>query len=284
MIRSIGPILWAYDLEWAPDPQAGRRLYGLSDAVSDVDVVGEMWRLGGATEENPTPFLKMILCRVLSIAVVQRTVGRDGRTDLKLLWLPRDETDPAQCSEAALLKTFLDAIGKHKPQLVGYNSSGSDFRILIQRGVVNGIMAGEFCAKPDRPQGADYFHRYGDHHLDLMELLAGWGRFDRHPSLHEVAVLSGIPGKFETEGEQVAQMWLSGRLRKIIEYNCFDALSTYLLWLRMVYFSGLLQSGQYEEEQGLLKDLLLEMSEKPETAFLERYLEEWDRLQGLSGL
>jgi len=238
-----------------------------------------MWRRGGATEENPTPFLKMILCRVLSIAVVQRTV-REGTVNLNLLWLPRDEKDPAQAAEASILGTFLDAIGKHKPQLVGYNSSGSDLRILIQRGVVNGLRAHEFCAKPNHGSPGDYFHRYSDSHIDLLELLAGWGGGGRSPSLHEITVLSGIPGKFESEGEQVAHLWLSGRHRQIVEYNCFDALSTYLLWLRMAHFSGLLTPEQYEEEQGQLKDLLFELAERPETAFLERYLDEWERLQG----
>ncbi len=66
MIRSVGAKVWAYDLEWAPDPRSGRRLYRIADDVSDLDVIGEMWRRGGATEENPTPFLKMIFCRVLS--------------------------------------------------------------------------------------------------------------------------------------------------------------------------------------------------------------------------
>jgi hypothetical protein len=284
MIRSVLSPLWAFDLEWAPDPQAGRVLYPLPADLSDVDAVGEMWRRGGATEEKPTPFLKMIQCRVVSIAAVQRTASRDGAPDLKLLWLPRDTADPEQIVEAAMIGKFLEAIGRHKPQLVGFNSSSSDLRILIQRAVVHGLSAPAFCERPNKPwEGPDYFARDNERHLDLLDVLAGWGRGDQRPSLHEAAVLSGIPGKFDAEGEQVAQLWLTGHHRQIVEYNCFDALTTYLLWLRVAHFAGHFSRAQYEDEQGLLKDLLLEMTEQPETAFLERYLDEWERLQTVTG-
>ncbi len=282
MIRDIKSPLWAFDIEWAPDPVAGRRLYDLPAAMSDVEVVGEIWKRGGATEENPTPFLKLIQCRVVSIAAVQRTARKDGSPDLKLLWLPRDAKDAAQREERAIVARFLDAVGKNHPQLVGYNSQGSDLRILIQRAIVGGFSSPEFCKRPAKPwEGVDYFARDSDWHLDLMQLLCGWGRADgkSHATLHEAAVLSGIPGKFETDGLEVAQLWLAGRYREIVEYNCFDALTTYLLWLRMAHFVGLLHDTAYESEQGALKDYLLEEAEKPETAFLERYLDEWDRLQ-----
>jgi len=282
MIREIKSPLWAFDLEWAPDPRAGRRLYGLSETMTDVEVVGEMWKRGGATEENPTPFLKLILCRVVSIAAVQRTARKDGPPDLKLLWLPRDANDAAQCEERAIVGRFLDAIGRNRPQLVGYNSQGSDIRILVQRAVVGGLSSPDFCKRPGKPwEGVDYFARESEWHLDLMQLLCGWGRADgkSHSTLNEAALLSGIPGKFEADGMDVAQLWLTGRRREIVEYNCFDALTTYLLWARMAHFAGLLTDAAYEAEQDALKDYLLELVEKPETAFLERFLDEWDRLQ-----
>lgn len=283
MIREIKSPLWAFDIEWVPDPVAGRRLYGLSEQTPDIEVVGEMWKRGGATEENPTPFLKLIQCRIVSIAAVIRTARKDGAPDLKLLWLPRDPNDPTQREERAIIGRFLDGIGKNHPQLVGYNSQASDMRILIQRAVVNGIASPEFCRRPAKPwEGADYCSaRESDWHLDLMQLLCGWSRADgkSYAMLHEAAVLSGIPGKFEGDGLGVAQLWLAGRWREIVEYNCFDALTTYLLWLRMAHFAGLFNDEAYANEQDALKDYLLSESEKPETAFLERYLDEWDRLQ-----
>ena len=281
MFKSVQPLLWAFDAEWAPDPTAGRILYHLPDETTDAEAVVEMWRRGGATEEDPTPFLKTILCRVLSIAAVQRKV-KNNEVELSLLWLPRDVQDPAQQSESHVIGTFLHAIGKHKPQLVGYNSHSADLKIMIQRAVVNGLSAPDFCQRPDKPwEGADYFARGSEMNIDLMEILGSWGKATL--SLNEVAALSGIPGKFETAGEQVARMWLSGQWKEIIEYNCFDALTTYLVWLRMAHLGGHFNREQYDEEQERLRHSIMEWMDKPDMQFLEKYLEEWERLQIATG-
>lgn len=281
MFKTVHPLVWAFDAEWAPDPVAGRVLYGLPADLPDAEVVVEMWRRGGATEEDPTPFLKTVLCRVLSVAAVQRKVKGDD-VELSLLWLPRDVADPAQQEETSILGTFLQAIGKHRPQLVGFNSHSADLKILSQRAVVKGLAAPEFCRRPDKPwEGADYFARGSDMNIDLLEILGSWGKAGL--SLHELASLSGIPGKFEAAGEQVATMWLTGRWKEIVQYNCYDALTTYLVWLRTAHFAGHLDPARYEEEQHLLRESIMEWTDKPELQFLEKYLEEWERLQEATG-
>ena len=282
MIRSVQDHIWAFDCEWVPDPQAGRLLYKLPADMPDRDVLAVMWRENGATPEEPTPFLKTVLCRVISIAAVRRRV-KGNEVKLDLLWLPREPDNAEQQAETNVVGTFLQALGKFKPQLVGYNSRASDLRILVQRAVALGIAAPEFCHRPDKPwEGVDYFHRDNEWHLDLMEMLSGWGARGG-VALHEIATLSGIPGKFETDGMQVAPMWLDGRLREIVRYNCFDALTTYLLWLRMAHFAGLFDDARYEDEQNLVRELIMQLGEQPETEFLNRYFEEWERLQALTG-
>lgn len=281
MIRKIHDHIWAFDCEWVPDAQAGRLLYRLPAEMPEREVLNVMWQKGGATPEDPTPFLKTVLCRVVSIAAVRRRV-RDGETKLDLLWLPRNPDAAEDAAEKNVVGTFLQALGKYKPQLVGYNSRSADLRILVQRGVAMGIAAPDFCHRPDKPwEGVDYFHRDNEWHLDLMEMLSGWG--SRGVALHEIATLSGIPGKFQSEGEQVAPMWLDGRLRDIVQYNCFDALTTYLLWLRMARFAGLLDAAGYDDEQQSVRDLIMNMAEQPETEFLTKYFDEWERLQALTG-
>jgi len=282
MIRSIQDHIWAFDCEWVPDPQAGRLLYGLPADMPDRDVLGVMWKQAGATPEDPTPFLKTVLCRVVSIAAVRRRV-RGGEVKLDLLWLPRDPADPEQQKESNVIGTFLQALGKYKPQLVGYNSRASDLRILVQRAIAIGLAAPEFCQRPDKPwEGVDYFHRDNDWHLDLLEMLSGWGARGG-VALHEIATLSGIPGKFQADGEQVAPMWLDGKWAEIVHYNCFDALTTYLLWLRMAHFAGHFDDARYEDEQQLVRDLIMNLSEHPETEFINLYFDEWERLQALTG-
>lgn len=282
MIRSVQDHLWAFDCEWVPDPRAGRLVYGLPADLPDRDVLAAMWKRGGATAEDPRPFLKTVLCRVVSVAAVQRRRA-NGEVKLNLLWLPRDPADAAQADEARVVGTFLQALGRHRPQLVGYNSRGADLRILVQRGVALGLAAPEFCRRPDKPlEGVDYFHRDNEWHLDLMEILGGWGS-RAHVSLHEIATLSGIPGKFQADGEEVAPLWLDGRLADIVRYNCYDALTTYLVWLRAAHFAGLFDAQQYDDEQTLVRELIMDLAEQPETAFLTAYFDEWERLQALTG-
>jgi 3'-5' exonuclease len=280
MFKFIHSKVWAFDVEWIPDPAAGRLLYQLPQSISDEEVIREMWKMGGATDEEPMPYLKTTICRVVSISALVRTAS-GGEIKLHLQSLPRDPKVAEQISEAHIVGTFLDAVGTHRPQLVGFNSRSADLKILIQRGLANGIQAEGFCTRPDKPwEGVDYFARTSDWHIDLLEILGGWGKST--PSLHEMATVCKIPGKLSGDGQQVAPLWLKGELAKIVAYNEFDALTTYLLWLRLAHFGGFLTTDQYEHEQELLRQLLATESEEPERSHLKDYLAEWEALRTVS--
>ena len=272
--------VWVFDAEWVPDPLAGRVLYDLPVTATDREVVEVMWQRNGATEDDPMPYLKTILCRVVSIAAVIRRATPDGDVKVLLHSLPTDTESPEACDEAAILSRFLTGVGHAKPQLVGYNSQAADLKIFMQRGIVRGITAVDFCRRPEKPwEGKDYFVRGGDWHIDLKDVVSGWGRTT--PSLHEIARLSGIPGKIGVDGQQVAQMWLEGDLQRIVHYNEYDALTTYLVWLRIAYFGGFFSAQQYYQEQQRVRALIAEKIQSPRYAHLMTYQEEWDRLRAL---
>lgn len=284
MFKQVGSKVWAFDAEWIPDPTAGRMLYGMADEPDDHAVMEKMWLEGGGSEENPMPYLKTIVCRLVSISAVVRSARPDGQVSLNLLSLPRDVDDPEQASEAHIISTFLEAIGDHKPQLVGYNSNSADLKILLQRGVRNGIQATEFCRRPDKPwEGIDYFARGTDAHVDIKEVVGGWGKST--PSLHELAVVSGIPGKMETDGQQVASLWLNGELDRIVSYNETDALTTYAVWLRLAFFAGHFSPDQYQQEQQRIRELIQHLvTARPAsqaTSHLTAWESEWDRLTSM---
>jgi predicted PolB exonuclease-like 3'-5' exonuclease len=278
VFKSVAEKVFAFDLEWVPDPATGRAAYDLQAEMPDGEVVEEMWRRGGATEEDPRPYLKTVLCRIVSIAAVIRAKRADGSVELVLHSLPEDTTEPS--SEAEMISRFLGRVGKDRPQLVGYNSSGADLPILLQRGVAAGISAADFCKRPEKPwQGSDYFPRYGDDHIDLMDVLGGTGR--GRPSLNELATASGIPGKMGTDEGEVVDLWSSGEYQRIAEYNRCDALTTYLLWLRTAHFAGFFSDEQYDAEAGEVRDLLLSKAEEPGYSHLSEYLRRWEELSGL---
>jgi len=277
MIKNVKSRVWAFDLEWVPDPMAGRLVYGLGDDLTDLEVLQEMWRRGGATDDNPQPYLKVNLCRVVSVAAVERRSRPDGTVGLNLLSLPRDVGDMDQAAESHVVGTFLDALSDHRPQLVGFNSSGADIPILLQRGLVLGLTAPGFCERPDKPwEGIDYFARGSDWNIDLKDAVGAWGIAS--PSLHELAVQSGIPGKMDVDGAAVVELWLADDLHRIVQYNEFDAITTYLVWLRLAHFAGFFDDDAYREEQGLVEQLVTTAIAAGKV-HLQAYLEEWRRLQ-----
>lgn len=271
----MGQRVCAFDLEWVPDAPSGRRVYGLPATMPDAEVFQVMWEQGGATEDKPRPYLKTALCRVVSVAAVIREQQRNGEVALRLTALPKQADQPM--AEGELIHTFLGYVGQQKPQLVGFNSQTSDLPILLQRGMVTGISVKSFCQRPDKPwEGTDYFARHTEAHIDLKNLVSGWGIGT--PSLHELAAAMGIPGKLGTDGSSVVDLWVEGNLRAIVEYNHFDALTTYLVWLRTALFAGFFSLEQHQAEEHRVRHLLLQQIELG-NHHLARYLERWNSFQ-----
>lgn len=285
MIRTIGETVVAFDCEWIPDAASARLLVPDAEGLDEATLLDRLWALNGATEAEPRPFVRLMQSRVVSVAMLMRVAPKTpgGTPELRLVWLPKDPDDPACRAERKVVGSFLAAVGRSHPQLVGFNSRNSDLRILAQRALALGIPAKGFLNRPAKPwEGVDYFARDNEASIDLMELIAG-GFSGRNAavSLHEAATLCGIPGKFGTHGDEVLALWQAGRYRDIVQYNCFDALTTYLLWLRLAWISGRFATDEYENERALLRDYVMGLCEEPETAFLEAYLTEWDRLEAI---
>ena len=279
MLKFIAPEVWSFDAEWIPDVATGRRVYDLAEAATDDEVLRHMWSAGGATEEAPQPYLKTVLCRVVSVAVVIRKCDEAGTVSLKLHSLP--PTDTPGLDERELIDRFLSAIGKAKPQLVGFNSLSADLPILIQRAIVNGVTSPRFCARPGKPwEGVDYFSKASDYSIDLKDELGSWGKGT--PSLHEIATASGIPGKIDTSGHDVVQLWREGKIDRIVQYNECDALTTYLLWLRLAHLSGLLGTGAYLDEQAQLESYLTTLVASSAKSHIEAFLARWRQLRSLT--
>ncbi len=279
MFKSVHNKVWAFDVEWVPDPVAGRLVHEFPEDMPDGDIVAGMWKRGGATEEEPRPFLKTVLCKVVSLSMVSRT-SKDGQTRVALHSIPQiGETDEDRKSESHIVGTFLEEVGKSKPQVVGYNSVRADLKILVQRAVTNGLSVPSFARRPDKPwEGADYFSGFSEWNVDMMNIVGG---NKSTPSLNEMARLSGIPGKMGADGNEVAPMWLEGRLDDIVRYNEFDALTTYLLWLRFAHFGGFFDKDAYTLEQKLVREMV-ENEIASGREHLEKYLKEWDRLAAIA--
>ena len=215
MFKQVKSELKAFDAEWMQDSEADRLLSGLSDEMPNHQVMTEMWQRNGATEDDPQPYLKTVLCRVVSIAMAIRQRNAKGSVTLDLRSHPRDVTKYTDCDKATILKRILTSVEKRSPQLVSYNSSGSDLPIFVQRSIVKGVTAPGFCKWPDKPwERRDYFARNTPWHVDLMTVVGPWGR--ETPSLSEMATLPGNPGKLGFDGSKAAESWLDGDAERVV--------------------------------------------------------------------
>jgi predicted PolB exonuclease-like 3'-5' exonuclease len=270
MLRPPQHQLFAFDAEWVPDPATGRRVLDLPAELDDAEVIERMWAYGGATESEPRPYLKTILCRVVSIAAVIRTV-KSGEVHHRLYALPEG---PEALPEDDLLRRFLVAVGDKKPQLVGFNSRDSDLPILVQRAMVHRLSIPGLGRSAEKWAAGDFFDRYGNQHVDLREITGAWGKASS--TLHELATACGIPGKLGTDGKSVIDLWRAGDVAGIVRYNQFDALTTFLVWLRAMTLSGHLTPEQLEAEEAQVR-ALVQQKALVDPGF-NLYLEGWKRL------
>ena len=286
MLKLLADAVFSFDVEWIPDPKSGEILHQMEpvneagpQAKASFEALWSAARKEGDPEDYQ-PYLKTILCRIVSLAGILREKVPGG-AELKLISLPIDPNEPGKCEEKSILVTFLKSVGRKKPQLVGYNSAQADVPIIVQRSIVNGLPGFGFSDRPDKPWlGVDYFDaRNSEYNVDLADAL---GQYRDRPSLHQAATLSGIPGKIDVSGGSVAEMWADGKLEEIVAYNEFDAFTTHLLWARVAHFSGLLTSEQYEVEQQLVRSLLNDEIEAGRD-HLKKFIEEWDRLLTITG-
>lgn len=287
MLKTLAGNVFSFDVEWIPDPKAGEILHSSPAANGPGKearaAFESLWNQARKPEdeEDFQPYLKTILCRIISLAGILRERIPGGGATLKLVSLPTDPTDPEKTSEKTILTSFMKSVGRRKPQLVGYNSAQADVPIIIQRAIVNGLPGLGFSERPAKPwEGVDYFDsRNSEYNVDLADAM---GQFRDRPSLHQAATLSGIPGKIELSGDSVAEMWLLGKLEEIVAYNEFDAFTTHLLWARVAHFSGLLNSAEYQSEQDLVRELLSVEIEGGKI-HLKKFIAEWDRLLSVTG-
>lgn len=268
-----------YDLEWVPDAAGAKRLFGLADDVTEEDAMQALWEHSPDYDKDtqPRPFLKYMFSRVVSIAFLsRRSFYRDGEraVEFSLNSLPKLPLETEYVDEHDIIDRFLYIIGEREPQLVGYNSSESDLQVLIQRAMINEVSAPKFNKRPPRPwEGRDYFDsRNNEAHFDLLKKFSG-GKMA--PKLDEFAKLCGFPGKIDVKGDQVTDLWLNREITRIVEYNQFDTLNTYLVWLRMVFFCGALDEGSYVSELEQFREFLEGEATKPEKAFVQQFLDHW---------
>jgi predicted PolB exonuclease-like 3'-5' exonuclease len=249
-----------FDIETVPDVELGRRLYAL-DGLDDAAVAQAMFAKQRALRQSD--FLPPPQQRIVAISVLLRS--RDGMRIFSL----GDEQAP----ERELVQRFFDGLERYSPTLVSWNGSGFDLPVLNYRALRHGVNAHRYweVGEGDRDfRYNNYLSRYHWRHIDLMDVLSGYGASGRAP-LELAAQLIGLPGKLGIGGSQVWSAYRRGELGAIRDYCETDVLNTYLIYLRFELTRGTLDAASYQKELEVVEAKLAQ-SERPH---LKQYLELW---------
>ena len=148
--------------------------------------------------------------------------------------------------EPDILRSFFGPLGA-KDTLVTWNGRGFDLPVIIARALKHAVpMEWYFRSR-------DYRYRYSvAGHLDLCDQLCDHGA-GRRWSLDAAAKLIGWPGKIDTSGGDVADLYAAGDIERIGSYCLEDVVQTAAVLLRSALLFGWLDADAAAEREDALK-------------------------------
>ena len=217
----------AFDIETIPDPDLGRRVLGLRGG--DAEVVRELVRLRLAETEGTTEYPKLPWHRVVSVCVTALDPER-GTTEIRALG--GDALDERSHVEGFF--RFVAEAGS--PRLVSWNGGGFDLPVLRYRAMMLGVVAPDFYRDDEERRWNNYQNRYHDLHVDVMDVLCGYGASSR-VGLGPMAQMLGLPGKAFLD-RPIYEHVLAGEGGRVHEYCKLDTVETLLVFLAWAHHTG----------------------------------------------
>lgn len=140
-----------------------------------------------------------------------------------------------------------------QPTLVTFNGRFFDLPVLELAAFRYGIAVPAWftLAGPSYQQPRNRYNATA--HLDLQDLLTNFGATHVNGGLNLCAQLLGKPGKMDTKGHMVQDLWEAGERERVDDYCMCDALDTYFVFLRTRVLVGALA---IEREHALVERAL----------------------------
>lgn len=227
-----------FDCESVPDAALIRRLYGFE---GDDESVSKM-ALAAQKDESGNEFLPLPFHRIISICAV---ICDEFGAFIKVNKIDGD-------SEREMIGNFFAFINKYEPRLVSFNGKGFDMPVLVLRALKYNIRANAYLDTIS-DKWNNYKTRYNDQrHCDLFESLGAW----RGVRLDTVCAMAGLPGKYDTHGDEVMSLFYANKLDKIHEYCESDTLNTYMLFLKYELIKGNLSEEDYLSYLSLMSEYI----------------------------
>ncbi|MBN1500898.1 MAG: 3'-5' exonuclease [Spirochaetes bacterium] len=249
-----------FDVEAVPDVGLIKDVKFPSENLSDEEAIrkfkDEMLEItDGRSDFIPVTFMKpvsVVIAKILNDFTIKEIVSLDEpefKVEImtKRFWFALEDLYP-------------------KAAIVTFNGRGFDVPLLELMAYRYGIqMKTHFNDKFGTRQ------RYGTRHIDLQELLSNNHAIKMAGGLNLLSKVLGLPGKMDTDGSQVYDMYVEGKMKEINDYCICDVLDTYFVFLRSRVLIGKITLEQEAAVKDRVKEFLNE--KKGEIDILNKYLE-----------
>ena len=184
----------------------------------------------------------------------------------------------AQCLDAprydpqAMVDQFWRGLAHYRrAHLVDFNGRQFDIPLLS----LCAFRFGVSCPRYFDDDRFGFRYRFTEKHIDLMEWMTEFGAFRMVGGLNLLAKMLGKPGKMDTKGSDVAELFADGKLREINDYCLNDVLDTFFVFLRTRVLMGKISIDDEQEIVEQTRDWIEDQVE--EFPSLRGYLEQFGR-------
>jgi hypothetical protein len=256
-----------FDTESVVDGALLSRVLYPGEALAPREAIQKYVDDAQADSPGKKPFIPVSFHVPVAIGVAR--VGSDYKLrDISSLDSPR--FDPQ-----TMVKLFWKGLQVYSgAALVDFNGRGFDMPLLTLSAFRFGIACPRYFDDPDR---FGFRYRFTSKHIDLMEWITEYGAFFLKGGLNLLAKVLGKPGKLDTKGDQVEEIYARGEVQRINDYCLHDVLDTYFIFLRTRVLAGKIS---LEAEHRIVAEAKSWLKERAKSLpGLDRYIEEfgdWD--------
>jgi hypothetical protein len=256
------------DTESVPDGKLLAKVKYPSEDVSAAEAVARAQSEAREVSWNHSDFLPVTFQVPIAICII-RVSSEFKMQNIVCL-------DAPQFQPAEIVKKFWKGMTdlwsqqdyKRSPraQLVTFNGRGFDMPLLEMAAYRYGCACGPNYFQSSR-------RRYEACNLDLQEWFSNFGAWKVTGGLNLLSKILGKPGKMDTAGHQVYDLYQAGKLQQINDYCMFDTLDTYFVFLRTRVLLG---DIPLDHEQQLVREAKQFLAERQGTLpALQKYLANW---------
>jgi predicted PolB exonuclease-like 3'-5' exonuclease len=187
----------------------------------------------GSTEYPQLPWHRMV---TICATVLD---PRNGRIEIRALG--GDVLD-----ERSHIEGFFRLVSSEfdSPRIVSWNGSGFDLPVIRYRSMMLGIPAPAFYRIGGERKWNNHQNRFHDLHVDVMDVLSGYGASMRI-GLGTIGQVLGLSGKSFLDRPIYTHV-LDGDGARVVEYCKNDTLETLLVFLSLGFHAGWLSGEQFE--------------------------------------